>query len=210
MMATKGIREEPDRREQRDGPKADGAAALVVGYGRFGQTVAQMLLAADISVTLIDTDTEMIDVAERFGAKVYFGDGRRLDLLRQAGAAEADLILFCIDGDDPAPDLLKSVHEAFPKPALFVRVYDRRNLVALRDTEIRYAVREMMESAVHMARAALDHLGNSAEEIDRVEAFYRDNDGTRLTLQKEKGDIRAGRERTITQRVHRPQPEADG
>ena len=210
MMATRRIREEPDRHEQRDGPSADGAAALVVGYGRFGQTVAQMLLAADISVTLIDTDTEMIDVAERFGAKVYFGDGRRLDLLRQAGAAEADLILFCIDADDPAPDLLHSVQEAFPQAALFVRVYDRRNLVALRDTKVRYAVREVMESAVQMARAALDHLGNSAEDIDRVEAFYRDNDRTRLSLQKEKGDIRAGRDRTITERIHRPQPEGDG
>jgi voltage-gated potassium channel Kch len=151
-------------------------------------------------------------VAERFGAKVYFGDGRRLDLLRQAGAAEANMILFCIDADDPAPDLLDSVQEAFPQAALFVRVYDRRNLVALRDTKVRYAVREVMESAVQMARAALDHLGNSAEEIDRVEAFYRDNDRTRLSLQKEKGDIRAGRDRTITERVHRPEPgpQADG
>ena len=208
MMATRGIREEPDRHDERDGPRPDGAAALVVGYGRFGQTVAQMLLAADVSVTLIDTDTQLIDVAEGFGAKVYFGDGRRLDLLRQAGAAEADMILFCIDADDPAPDLLRSVQEAFPHAALFVRVYDRRNLVALRDANIRYAVREVMESAVQMARAALDHLGNSIEDIDRVEAFYRDNDRTRLSLQKEKGDIRAGRERTITERVHRPQ--ADG
>jgi voltage-gated potassium channel Kch len=149
----------------------------------------------------------MIDVAERFGAKVYFGDGRRLDLLRQAGAAEANMILFCIDADDPAPDLLRSVREAFPRAALFVRVYDRRNLVALRDTEVRYAVREVMESAVQMARAALEHLGNSEQEIDRVEAFYRDNDRTRLSLQKEKGDIRAGRDRTITERVHRPRPE---
>jgi glutathione-regulated potassium-efflux system protein KefB len=36
---------------------------IVVGYGRFGQTVAQMLIASDVPVTLIDNDTEMIDVA---------------------------------------------------------------------------------------------------------------------------------------------------
>ena len=58
-----------------------------------------MLMAQGIAVTLIDTDIEMIDVAGSFGAKVYYGDGTRLDLLRQAGAAEAELILFCIDGD---------------------------------------------------------------------------------------------------------------
>ena len=84
---------------EREGPVADGARALVVGYGRFGQTVAQMLLTQGIRVTLIDRDTEMIDVAGSFGAKVYYGDGTRLDLLRQAGAADADLVLFCTDGD---------------------------------------------------------------------------------------------------------------
>ena len=67
-------------------PRTDGAGALVIGYGRFGQTVAQMLIVNDIPVTLIDKKPEQIDLAEKFGAKVYFGDGRRLDILRQAGA----------------------------------------------------------------------------------------------------------------------------
>jgi CPA2 family monovalent cation:H+ antiporter-2/glutathione-regulated potassium-efflux system protein KefB len=200
MMATAGIREEPERHETREGPRADGANALVVGYGRFGQTVAQMLVAAGIPVSLIDTDTEMIDVANEFGANVYFGDGTRLDLLRQAGAAEAELILFCLDGEQPDAGLLRAVREAFPNAAVFVRAYDRRMLVALRNAPVHYVVREVMESAVQMARAALDHLGSSAEDVDRAEAFYRQNDRERLDMQKDTGDIRAGRERTITQR----------
>jgi CPA2 family monovalent cation:H+ antiporter-2/glutathione-regulated potassium-efflux system protein KefB len=200
MMATARIREEPDRHETREGPSADGANALVVGYGRFGQTVAQMLLAADIPVTLIDIDTEMIDVAGEFGARVYFGDGTRLDLLRQAGAAEAELILFCLDGEQPDAALLLAVREAFPKAAVFVRAYDRRMLVALRNAPVHYVVREVMESAVQMARAALDHLGNSEEEIDRAEAFYRQNDRERLDQQKAQGNVRAASEQMITER----------
>jgi len=200
MMATARIREEPDRHEIREGPSADGANALVVGYGRFGQTVAQMLLAADIPVTLIDIDTEMIDVAGGFGARVYFGDGTRLDLLRQAGADEAELILFCLDGEQPDAALLLAVREAFPKAAVFVRAYDRRMLVALRNAPVHYVVREVMESAVQMARAALDHLGNSEEEIDRAEAFYRQNDRERLDQQKAQGNVRAASEQMITER----------
>ena len=200
MMATARIREEPDRHEIREGPSADGANALVVGYGRFGQTVAQMLLAADIPVTLIDIDTEMIDVAGEFGARVYFGDGTRLDLLRQAGADEAELILFCLDGEQPDAALLLAVREAFPKAAVFVRAYDRRMLVALRNAPVHYVVREVMESAVQMARAALDHLGNSEEEIDRAEAFYRQNDRERLDQQKAQGNVRAASEQMITER----------
>jgi CPA2 family monovalent cation:H+ antiporter-2/glutathione-regulated potassium-efflux system protein KefB len=142
----------------------------------------------------------MIDVAREFGANVYFGDGRRLDLLRQAGAAEADAILFCIDGDDPDAALLIAVRQAFPNAALFVRAFDRRNLVALRGAPVDFVIREVMESAVQMARAALEQLGDSIEDIDRAEAYYRENDRERLDLQKDKGDMRAGRERTITER----------
>ena len=198
MMITSRIRKEPQRNEEREGPRADGANALVVGYGRFGQTVAQILLAAGIPVTLIDTDTEMIDVAREFGAQVYFGDGTRLDLLRQAGAAEAELILFCLDGEQPDAELLRAVREAFPNAAIFVRAYDRRMLIELRDAPVDYVVREVMESAVQMARAALERMGDSQEDIDRAEAFYRENDRERLDMQKELGDVRAGRERTIT------------
>jgi len=198
MTATQRIRREPEADEEREGPRADGANALVVGYGRFGQTVAQMLLAAGIPVTLIDTDTELIDVAGEFGAKVYFGDGTRLDLLRQAGAAEAELILFCLDGEQPEADFLRAVREAFPDAAIFVRAFDRRMLIALRDAPVDYVVREVMESAVQMARAALEQIGDSEEDIDRVESFYRANDRERLDMQKEHGDIRAGRDRTIT------------
>ena len=91
MKATRGLRAEPVSKEERDGPMADGSNALIVGYGRFGQTVGQMLVTQGIPVTLIDTDIEMIDVAGSFGAKVYYGDGTCIDVLRQAGAAEAEL-----------------------------------------------------------------------------------------------------------------------
>jgi CPA2 family monovalent cation:H+ antiporter-2/glutathione-regulated potassium-efflux system protein KefB len=159
-----------------------------------------MLLAADIPVSLIDTDTEMIDVAREFGAKVYFGDGTRLDLLRQAGAADAELILFCLDGEQPDAALVRAVREAFPDAAILVRAYDRRMLVTLRDAPVDYVVREVMESAVQMARAALEQMGDNPEDIDRAEAYYRKNDRERLDIQKDKGDIRAAREQTITQR----------
>jgi len=200
MMATARIRREPKPDEIREGPRTDGANALVIGYGRFGQTVAQMLIASDIPVTLIDTDTEMIDVAGEFGSKVYFGDGTRLDLLRQAGAAEASLICFCIDGEhQPDAELLVAVKEAFPDAAIFVRAFDRRALIQLRDAPVHYAIREVMESAVQMARSALEYLGDSLETIDQAEVTYREADRDRLKAQKEAGDVRVARERIITQ-----------
>jgi CPA2 family monovalent cation:H+ antiporter-2/glutathione-regulated potassium-efflux system protein KefB len=190
--------------EHRDGPQTDGANAIIVGYGRFGQTVAQMLIAEGVPVTLIDRDIEMIDVAGEFGAKVYYGDGTRLDLLRQAGAAEAELILFCLDGDQIEPDMLEGVHAAFPDATIFVRAYDRRALIKLRGAPVEYVVREVLESAVSMARRALGALGVDAVQIERTEQHYRARDKERLHAQVEAGDLRVAIDRIITQPSREP------
>lgn len=199
MMATRRIREEPERSS--DGfetPNEDGASAIVIGYGRFGQTVAQMLLAQGLSVSLIDRDVEMIEAAGSFGAKVYYGDGTRIDLLRQAGAHDAQLLLFCIDGDVLDADILTAVHNAFPEAAIFARAYDRRSLIKMHGAPLAGTVREVLESAVCMARLAMQEIGVDEGEIDETEQLYRDRDRERLDAQAESGDIRAGREKIIT------------
>jgi CPA2 family monovalent cation:H+ antiporter-2/glutathione-regulated potassium-efflux system protein KefB len=195
MMLTRRFRAEAEVPQgEREGPSNDGASALIVGYGRFGQTVGQMLNAQGISVTLVDTDIEMIDVAGQFGAKVWYGDGTRLDLLRQAGAGEAQLILFCLDGDKIDAELVEAVHEAFPQAQIFVRAFDRRALLKLKGGPATAVVREVLESAIKMARLAMEAVGVDDQEIARTEDFYRQRDRERLRLQYEAGSLEAARE----------------
>ena len=61
---------------------------LLIGFGRFGQIVSQVLLSKGISLAVIDIDPDSIRDAGRFGFKVYYGDGARLDTLRQSGRAD--------------------------------------------------------------------------------------------------------------------------
>ena len=197
MMVTSRIRRQPVPMQVRDGPRADGASAIIVGYGRFGQTVSQMLMAAGVSVTMIDQDIVRIDLAGQFGAKVYFGDGTRLDLLRQSGAADAQLIMFCQDGDTMSAELLDAVQGAFPQAAIYVRAYDRRSMIRLHGSSARGIVRELMESAIAMAREGLDGLGLGLDDIERAERVYRANDQERLDAQFDTGDVRSGRDRII-------------
>jgi voltage-gated potassium channel Kch len=199
MMLTRGLRDgAAQSREERDGPSADGASAIIVGYGRFGQTVAQILHAAKVQVSTVDTDVEMIDVAKRFGAEVHFGDGTRIDLLRQAGGDEAEVIAFCIDGEAVDAALVDAVHEAFPKASILVRAYDRRAAMALAGTPAVVVVREVQESAVRLASGALEQLSVSREEIGRAVNHYRTLDEKRLALQVESGDLRVARNLILT------------
>ena len=181
--------------------------AIVVGYGRFGQTVGQMLMAKRIGVTIIDLDAEMIDVASEFGWKVYYGDGTRIDLLRTAGAGEARAILFCNDGESLNRSALERVLEAFPQASVMARVFDRRQLIDLRGLDLAFAQRELFESAVAMGRKALAELGIDATEIDRVESAYRLRDCERLERQSEAGDYRAGRDQIFAENRALADPE---
>ena len=189
------------RRDDLDGPElSPETSAIVVGYGRFGQTVAQMMMAKGIGVTLIDKKPAQIELSSEFGTKVYYGDGLRLDLLRAAGAETARVIAFCNDneGGELNPEALRIVLKAFPQAAVMVRAFDRRHLIELDALDLAFAERELFEGAVAMGRKALKASGIDRSEIDRVEREYRSRDCERLERQTETGDLRAGWERAFT------------
>jgi len=171
---------------------------IVVGYGRFGQTVGQMLMAKKIAVTLIDLKPSQIEVSEEFGTKVYYGDGTRVDLLRTAGAGDAEAILFCLDGEALTRSKLSQVLDAFPQAKVMVRVFDRRQVIDLDGLDLAFVQRELFESAVTMGRAALKVVGLGHDEVDRVEREYRLRDCERLERQSETGDLHAASERMFT------------
>ncbi|MDX3884386.1 MAG: cation:proton antiporter [Sphingomonas sp.] len=194
MLSRRFVNKKAADRGDLEGPHAGvEGSAIVVGYGRFGQTVAQMLMAKAVDVTLIDNAAATIDRGQDFGMKVYYGDGRRLDLLRLAGAETARAIIFCIDDRTLSRDELKTVMSAFPHAAILVRAYDRRSLMSLSGLDLAASVREMFESAVLMGRHALEAVGIPAEEIDRVEDEYRERDAIRLELQSQSGDLRTAK-----------------
>lgn len=195
MMFSRRFLTPPPTREDRPGP--DGSispAAIIVGYGRFGQTVAQMLLAAGVRITLIDRRVEQIDVAQKFDMKVFYGDGTRIDLLRNAGGADAQAIIFCVDGNGLDKAQLQPILEAFPKAAIMVRAYDRLHMMSLSKLDLAGAVRELFESAVLLGRETLDRLGFSPENVEMIETEYRRRDGLRLEAQIASGDVTVNRE----------------
>lgn len=167
----------------------DGAkgSVLLIGFGRFGQVTAQLLLAEGIDVTLIDNDPEMIESASKFGFKVYFGDGTRLDVLRAAGAENARVVVIATDGREATTKIVDAVKAAFPMATVHARAYDRRHTLELLERNVDYQIRETFESAIAMGRVTLEALGLSPGRVAEVEADVRRRDYTRLTMQQTKG-----------------------
>lgn len=183
------------------GDGVDGRA-VIVGSGRFGQVIGQMLRARGIEVTAIDLDSELIEVSQRFGAKVYFGDGRRIDILRAAGIDQAGLLVFAIDGDWDPEVTLGPIRGQWPELPIIARAFDRTHLLALRRAGVETVVRETFDSGVHLGREALAVLGTPVGVIDAIEAEFRRRDSERLDLQLCSDDATAGSDRLIRSRLN--------
>jgi monovalent cation:proton antiporter-2 (CPA2) family protein len=160
---------------------------LVIGFGRFGQIVNQVLLAQGIQATVIDRDVERIRDAGRFGLQVYYGDGTRLDVLRAAGAEKAEMICVCIDDQDAMMKIIEIIHENFQNARSFVRAFDRIHAIELMKRDVDYQIREVFESAIVFGRAALEELGTDPDEAAQAASDVRKRDIARLVLQKEVG-----------------------
>ena len=177
-----------------DAEHASQARALVIGYGRFGQTVSQLLISQKVSVTVIDLSPKQIELSSTFGAKIYYGDGRRIDLLRGAGAEEAQLIIFCTDDREMGAETIEPIQAAFPHAKLLLRAFDRRQLIEFSKLGVAGTVRELYESAVRMGVQALDELGLDQDAILDAEREFRTRDMARFEKQAAAGDLHAASE----------------
>ncbi|NJL50903.1 MAG: potassium transporter, partial [Blastochloris sp.] len=180
-------------------------SVLVIGFGRFGQVASQCLLTNGYDVTIIDNDAEMVQSAGRFGFKVYYGDGTRLDVLRAAGGDRMRLIAVCIDRRDDVDRIVDMVRAAFPACQLYVRAYDRGQSLELLAKGVDYEIRETYESAIAFGRALLIGLGVADLVADEVVADVRRRDGERLVLQQAQG-FSAGAHLLHYRRTPAPEP----
>lgn len=182
ILAPQRPRAEPD--EDFEGA---GGEVLIVGFGRFGQLVSQMLLAGGVQPTLLDNDPDRITEARRFGNRVYYGDGTRLDVLRAAGAEKSAIVAVCTDRAETTTTVVDLLKGSFPHAKAYARSYDRRHSLTLFDHNVDYERRETFDSALSFGRDALQALGMSADEVAEVEALVRRRDGERMEYQRIEG-----------------------
>jgi CPA2 family monovalent cation:H+ antiporter-2/glutathione-regulated potassium-efflux system protein KefB len=167
-------------------PDDDKNSILVIGFSRFAQIALQVLLAEDVNVTVIDNSVARIRNAARFGFKVYYGDGTRLDVLRAAGAADALVIAVCVDRK-AAGAIVEMAKVNFPLARVYVRSFDRIHAIELLEKGADYQIRETFESALVFGGATLNYLLDDPDHVAEVVAFVRHRDEARFDYQLASG-----------------------
>ena len=183
---------------------------LIIGFGRFGQLVGQTLLAGGRQPTLLDSDPDRVAEARRFGTRVYYGDGTRLDVLRAAGANTASLIAICTSPSATTTAVVDLVKAQFPHAKVFARSFDRRHALTLFDHKVDYERRETFDSALRFGRDALTALGAEADAAKEAEMLVRRRDRERLEYQRIEGLVEGHRKwKEVTPQPY-TQPEREG
>ena len=177
---------EEDGAEVEDVSHAPQGKIIIAGFGRVGQVISRIMRLRGYEVVLIDKSPRLIRMGANFGNKVYYGDARRVDVLKHAGAAEADIIYLCIDDRDGAREAVERIRDRFPDAAVFADTYDRFTEWELREAGAHEVVRETFESAVELARRGLHRLGDGDVAEDLIEEFRR-RDAELSRLQHEYG-----------------------
>jgi len=178
---------------------ADGLTGnvLIIGFGRFGQIASQVLLSRGIKISIIDNDTEMIRAAGQFGFKIYYGDGTRLDILRAAGAPNADAVLIATDRREQTTRIAELIRHEFPLVKVLVRSFDRAHSIELVKIGVDYQLREVFESALTFGAETIRQLGASEDEIADIVESVRTRDQQRFDAQV-LGGLQAGRDLLIS------------
>ncbi|MBB4227806.1 monovalent cation:proton antiporter-2 (CPA2) family protein [Rhizobium mongolense] len=193
-----------DQEELDEDFEGAGADVLMVGFSRFGQIAAQILLAGGRDVTVIDFSADRIRQASSFGFRIYFGDGTRKDVLRSAGIDKAKIVVVCTQKREITDKVVDLVQAEYPHAKLFVRSYDRVHSIALRNRNVDYELRETLESGLLFGRRTLEALGVDDADALEIGEDIRKRDEERLALQVT-GGLQAGRDMLFSQPV-RPEP----
>jgi glutathione-regulated potassium-efflux system ancillary protein KefC len=149
------------------------APIIIAGFGRYGQIVGRLLLAQDIATTVLDHDAEMIETARNFGYRVFYGDATRLDLLRVAGAANAQIMVIAVDDVSQSLAIVDLAKEHFPQLKLVVRARDATHWNKLRDRGITLIHRELFESSLLSGASVLELLGYAGTDASRLVQLFK-------------------------------------
>ena len=182
-----------------EAPQHNEASVLIIGFGRFGQIAGGAMLTRQCSISVIDTDPEMVREANAYGFRVHYGDGTRLDILHAAGAGRARMVLCCVDDRDAALRIVHLLRDEFRGIPILARAFDREHAMRMLAAGADHVVRETFESALSLGREALIRMDVADEEADDVIGTMRRRDAERFALEASQG-MEAGRRLLLSHR----------
>ena len=161
----------------------DEARAIIIGGGRVGRLVADMMRVHDQPYVILDSDPDLIGNAKRDGYRATFGDAARGDALSRLGIEKAPAVVLTMDEPILAQRLVAKLREEHPDLLIVVRARDTDHAAALYRAGASHAVPENLESSLQLSEAVLVDIGVAMGPV--IASIHEKRDEYRERLEKD-------------------------
>ncbi len=137
----------------------DTTPVIIVGYGRVGQLIGELLSEHDIGYLAVDADPSLVSKARLDGIPVWYGDAGRADLLEKLGLGHAKAVIVTMDTPSKVEEVCRAVRQLRSDVVLVARARDEKHAARLYKLGVTDAVPETTEASLQLAENALVDLG---------------------------------------------------
>jgi CPA2 family monovalent cation:H+ antiporter-2 len=167
-MVAQGARKLGAAIEAREGPGSGDDADLapeladhviIVGYGRTGRLLAELLDRQHVAHVALDLDAAHVAGLRAKGAPVFLGDASRAAMLEKMRLRSAAALVISADDPDAAERVLVAARRLSRDLPILVRAHDdshAERLIAQGATQV---VPEVLEAGLQLGQVMLQHVG---------------------------------------------------
>jgi monovalent cation:proton antiporter-2 (CPA2) family protein len=156
------------------------APVVLAGFGRVGRRIGEILTSAGLPYVAVDQDSSLVLRERAKGCRVYYGDGRKPDVLRSLGVADARLVIVTVNDFEATESIVAALHRAHPGLSILARGHNASQCQALRQLGARLAISENLEASLDLAREALLHEQVGTDQTEELLHRFRDDYYARL------------------------------
>ncbi len=161
----------------------DEARTIIIGVGRVGRLIADMLVKHDQPYVAIDSDSDLIERALRDGYRATFGDAARGSALSRLGIETAQAVVLTMDEPVLAQRLVTKLRKDYPTLLIVARARDTDHAAALYRAGASHAVPENLESSLQLSEAVLVDIGVAMGPV--IASIHEKRDEFRETLERD-------------------------
>ena len=132
---------------------------IIVGYGRVGQLVGQMLTRHNVSYLAIDGNPALVTRERNGGTQIFYGDATRIELLRLCGIASATALVVTMDMPASVEAVVRAARAERSELIIVARARDATHAAKLYGLHVTDAVPETIEASLQLSEAVLVDIG---------------------------------------------------
>jgi CPA2 family monovalent cation:H+ antiporter-2 len=156
---------------------------VIAGFGRVGQTLADILSAQEISHIGIEGEATLVAELRKQGRPVHYGDAANAQTLASVGAPNAAAIVVTINDAEAVERIVAEARRAWPHIPVYARARDGEHARRLHAAGAALASPDSIEAALQLGQALLNGVGipdevsrriiNERREAEVAKAIYR-------------------------------------